>query len=87
MLLVTVALVLAAMIAVSALPVFAAPNRKASCEAQRSYTFGHWQFRDEDAHDTKELAAQQGTTSGARTSSEARSPLRGDFYTCVTQGG
>ncbi len=77
-LLATVALVMAAMMVVSAMPAFAVASPKASCNGIGGSTenaLGGPGARAEISHFFKEEAEQQGTTPGAFFSSSAKQHL------------
>ena len=73
------------MLAVNALPAFAAPGPKASCIGIGSSSVGHAQTRDEASHDVKQLAEEEGTTPGAIFSSVAKQHL-GSEEACFGEG-
>jgi hypothetical protein len=77
--------VMLALLALSALPAFAAPSSNASCVGLGSSSVGQAQTRDEAAHDIKEQAEEEGTTPGAIVSSVARQHL-GSEQACFGEG-
>ncbi len=72
-------------LALSALPAFAAPNSAASCVGFGSSGTAHFQTRDEASHDIKEQAAEEETTPGAVLSSFAKEHL-GSESACFGEG-
>ena len=73
------------MLAVNALPAFAAPGPKASCIGIGSSSVGHAQTRDEASHDVKQLAEEKRTTQVAIFSCVAKQHL-GSEEACFGEG-